>query len=118
MATIKAGTTRAQADAAAAAAVDHAVFLQGRIERLRAATKKAEEARNATIRYASILGAERKAMAEKLGISRGQVYLILDGADDYDGSILRWVKDQQALASHLWELDGKQGSPDDYWPLD
>jgi len=117
MSITKAGTTRAEADAATKAAVAHAVSLQRRILRLRATIKMAEEARNVVIRYAAMLGAERKATAEEIGISRASLYLILEDPDAGDREVFQWIEDQQSYAHYLWDLNGRQGSIDDYWPL-
>ena len=77
----------------------------------------AEEARNVVIRYAAMLGAERKATAEEIGISRASLYLILEDPDAGDREVFERVKDQEAYAHYLWNLNGRQGVIDDYWPL-
>lgn len=109
--------TRAEAIAEIERSIQAAVEAQARLVRLREATLRAQSVRDALVRSAALLGAQRTTLAESIGINRASLYQILNQPDDLDDSWWEHLADQHEVAVSRWERNGQQGDPDDYWPL-
>jgi sugar phosphate isomerase/epimerase len=116
MATITQGITRAEMLAEVEAAIDQAAKLQDQLDRMREQVRKFELLRDAAIRHAALLGAERKRLASRLGIARSTLYVAIAQPDTDDASLWEWLAECDDIAQERWAANDNQGEPDDYWP--
>lgn len=99
------------------AAINDAVLAQVMLERAREVVQAYQDARDASIRAAARLGADRTALAASVGIARRSVYVAIDAPRDDDDARVEWFIGKAIEAEAVWEANGGEGSIDDYWPL-
>jgi hypothetical protein len=97
--------------------ISDAVYAQLMLERARAVVEQYQAARDASIRAAAALGADRTRIGREVGLSRRLVYVAIEARGDQDSQLMEWF-DQKANAAYAeWHAAGEKGSLDDYWDL-
>jgi hypothetical protein len=103
--------------------------LQRSVEALRTAVERLEGLRDATIRqHCRDPKVNRSHLAAALGLSRSRLYGILEPPviTDPEDPAYGWADEAQAeraeelwdIAIHRWELSGREGDPEDFYPVE